>query len=591
MADGERSALGLSVGATNLAAVSADRAITRKPVLTLYRQRPPEVGVPSENPRLNEPGLVITDFVGRVGDAVGIVAADGTTHRSEVLVADGLRALAYTATDGWALPAAVAITYPAHWRPAAVDALQVAVSRLSEWSGSRPSLLPDSVAAMIALQSNPGVPSHGIVAVCDFGGSGTSLTLVDAADDYQPVVPTVRHAEFSGDLIDQVLLTHVVAELSSAGSFDASATSAIGPLNQLRAACRNAKEELSSTTAATLTAEVPGYHGDIQLTRAELDDAIRQPLDGFVGVVQETLQRSGIPAADLIAVATLGGGASIPAVTTMLSQRLRAPVITTPRPHMTAAIGAALGAARGTVNSGETALAQTAAGVGSLADPTAKIEAVPESNLAPPLAWSEVAADGDDSGIMPIRAGEYPEPGGNTVVPAPRPQLPFDRDSQLNKSRPAADAWYRRPAVLIVGTTLVVLAIVAAIMIALRHTSGEAPSTPAPSVSTTPESPAPVNQSPAPSGATDTQAPASSPTSSTQSDTTVPSTTTQAPTTTTATQSPTTTTQSPTTTSEAPTTTSQAPTTTQAPQPPVIPPIPRIPGVPRFLPQPEPGYG
>ena len=100
MADGERSALGLSIGATNLAAVTADRAVTRKPVLTLYRQRPPEVGVPSENPKLNEPGLVITDFVDRAGDPAGIAAADNTIHRSETLIADALRALAYTATDG-----------------------------------------------------------------------------------------------------------------------------------------------------------------------------------------------------------------------------------------------------------------------------------------------------------------------------------------------------------------------------------------------------------------------------------------------------------------------------------------------------------
>jgi len=68
MADVGRSALGLSVGATNVAAVTAERALTRRLVLTLFRQRPPEVGVPSENPMLNEPGLVVTDFVDRVGD-------------------------------------------------------------------------------------------------------------------------------------------------------------------------------------------------------------------------------------------------------------------------------------------------------------------------------------------------------------------------------------------------------------------------------------------------------------------------------------------------------------------------------------------
>src|ERR1700742_1017103 len=127
MADGERSALGLSIGATNLAAVTAERAVTRKPVLTLYRQRSPEVGVQTENPKLNEPGLVIGDFVNRVGDPAGIAAADHSLHRSETLVADALRALAYTATDGRPLPDAVAVTHPAHWDAVAVDALRIAL--------------------------------------------------------------------------------------------------------------------------------------------------------------------------------------------------------------------------------------------------------------------------------------------------------------------------------------------------------------------------------------------------------------------------------------------------------------------------------
>ena len=78
MSDG----VGLSVGASNLAAVLVGRAaVSRTPVLTRYPHRPPEVGVPSENPNLNERGLILTDFVDRVGDPVGIVAADGSTHR------------------------------------------------------------------------------------------------------------------------------------------------------------------------------------------------------------------------------------------------------------------------------------------------------------------------------------------------------------------------------------------------------------------------------------------------------------------------------------------------------------------------------
>src|SRR6202020_576976 len=213
-ADGAESALGLSMGATTLAPVTADRAVTRKPVLTLYDQRSPEVGVPGENPKLNEPGLVISDFVDHAGDPAGIAAADSSTHRSETLVADALLALAYTATDGRPLPDAVAVTHPAHWDAVAVDSVRVALSRGSEWSRGRLALLPDSTAALFALQLNPGLPNSGTVAVCDFGGSGATVSLVDAANGYQAIVPAVRTDDFSGDRIDQAVLTHVVGDLS-----------------------------------------------------------------------------------------------------------------------------------------------------------------------------------------------------------------------------------------------------------------------------------------------------------------------------------------------------------------------------------------
>src|SRR6478752_1057751 len=97
MSDG----VGLSVGATNLAAVVIGRtAVRRSPVLTLYPHRPPEVGVPSENPNLAERGLIVTDFVDRVGDPVPIVAADGSSHRAEILLAQALQSLLSALTGG-----------------------------------------------------------------------------------------------------------------------------------------------------------------------------------------------------------------------------------------------------------------------------------------------------------------------------------------------------------------------------------------------------------------------------------------------------------------------------------------------------------
>ena len=60
-------AVGLSIEATRFTGVLLGRsAVTRQSVPTLYGHRSPEVGVPSENPTINERGLVITDFVERV---------------------------------------------------------------------------------------------------------------------------------------------------------------------------------------------------------------------------------------------------------------------------------------------------------------------------------------------------------------------------------------------------------------------------------------------------------------------------------------------------------------------------------------------
>jgi hypothetical protein len=536
MADGEGSALGLSIGATNLAAVTADRAVTRKPVLTLYSQRSPEVGLPTENPRLNEPGLVVSDFVDHAGDPAGILAADGSTYRCETLVADALRAMAYTVTDGRPLPDAVAVTHPAHWDAVAVDSVGVAVSRVSEWSRGRLALLPDSTAALFALRLNPGLPNSGTVAVCDFGGSGATVSLVDAANRYQAIVPAVRTEDFSGDRIDQAVLTHIVGDLSSAGSFDSSATSAIGSLKSLRLACRYAKERLSSTMETELTAEVPGYRGEIRLSRAELEDAIRQPMHGFIDFLHDVLERNGIRPTDLAAIASVGGGASIPLVTRTLSEQSGALVVTTPRPHLTAAVGAALRAAHGPGDA-ETALAPTAAGSALDAMTLTDIPRVPAST--PALAWSE--AD-DDSGIMPLRPGEYDDEPANGGIAPLRARPLRDVAPEPVVTRAIRDAWYRRPLVVAMGTALAVLAIVAAIVMVFRYTSSDAPT---PSRSTTPATSSEVR---------DTEAPTRNPPSSTAPDTsTAPSTTSESPTTTTTTEAPSTTT----TTSQPATTTTQ----------------------------------
>lgn len=522
--------------------------------------------MPSENPNLTERGLIITDYVDRVGDPVAIVASDGSSHRAETLLAESLRSLLTAMTGGRPPVEPVGVTHPAHWSPAAVEALRRELDGMTLGS--------DAAAALTALRDDPGVPSRGVVALCDVGGTGTSITLADAANGCAPIGPTVRHPDFCGDLVDQALLTRVIGDLSSSGAVDLSSTSALGNLNRLRGKCRTAKERLSTASAAAVAVDLPGRQSEVRITRAELDETIREPLAGLLDAVQDTLQRNGIRSGDLVAVATVGGGALIPVVVTSLSERLRVPVITSPRPELAAAIGGGLAAARGLVPDGATAMAPAAA-----VAPLPPVEqAASASSTFRALAWSD--------------ADDLPEPAPVTEIPEaeyvdPRPPMAFVDDDD-DEARAAAVPWYRRPTGIIAAAVVAaLLAVGAALWLFLRGedapsqtpattTQAPPPSSEAPAPST--EAPAPVEQAPEqtvyqqapPPAVTVTQTQEQPPASQAPP----PSTTTDAP-------------PPPTTTEAPPPTTTQPPQTTATTQSPVVPTLPyqTIPGLP-FVPSP-----
>ena len=294
--------------------------------------------------------------------------------------------------------------------------------------------------SVVALQANPGAPGRGIIAVCYFGGSGTTFTLADAANGYQAIAPAARHAEFSGDRIDQALLTDVIPirrrgvrrDGGNVGVRLLDSAAQLVPVSRRTALVADHRDRRPSMRPATVVS--------IRLTGGDLDEAIRQPLDGFVGFFHNVLQRNGIGLEDLAAVVSVGGGASIPLVTRTLSEQSGALVITAPRPHLTAAVGAALRAARGPGDS-ETALAPTAAG--SIADATTRSGVAADVGSPPALAWSE--AD-DDSGIMPLRAGEYSDEAVPVRAPAGQcgPRLPVARGRRRRLVSPprSGSSWH-----------------------------------------------------------------------------------------------------------------------------------------------------
>lgn len=560
--------LGLSIGAANLVAARAGSApVVRSAVLTLFEHRPTEVGLPEENPNLTENGMVLRGFVERVGDRTPVVAADGTKYLGEVLTVEAIEAMARTV--GYGTPITIAV--PAYWSDAQFTALREEFFAQPDLArgGVAPVLVSDATAALAALRGRPGFPTSGVVALCDFGASGTSISLMDAGSNFARIGPSVRYADFSGDGIDQLLLGSLRA--SDDTMADLGSTVRIGPQSRLLGECRRAKEQLS--TAAT--ASVAGR----PLTRAELEQLISEPLDRFLNALEEAVGRNGIP--KLAAVATAGGGAGILLLTARLSERFSVPVHTAPQPAFSAAIGAAaLGdqQASAGVPTAAGAVVETPTemvGTGGI-DMTQAAWAAQATDVDGALAWSQ-DADGADEPVPYTgrdATGEYTgaartfDDGADNRHPAQAGGLP----------------WYKRTALVltVAGAAVAVLvAVLLAINLGLTKSSPPKPASPGqpappqtsqtvtitePNGSTTetvlPPPPPPSSSSEPPPATTTTEPP------------TTTTTTTAAPTTTTTTAAPTTTSQAP-TTSQA--TTTAAPTTTRVR--PLLPP---------FVPQPRP---
>lgn len=607
--------LGLSIGMTNLVAARVGRPpVLRRSILTVFSDRAPEVGAPPGQPAANpaQSGVVLTGFVERVGDPVPLVAADGSVHRGEQVLAAALDAMARLVDGG----SPIAIAVPAHWGPGAVGALRGALRSLPSLApnGAPAALIPDSTAALAALQTAPGLPDRGVVVLVDLGGSGSSITLADAGANLNAVGQTVRYPEFSGDGIDQAILNHVLAGIADANDADTSGTAAYESLTRLRNECRKAKERLSADTATVVPVELPGFRSDIRMTRPEFDQLITPPLAGLLLAIEDTLQRNGVALANVSAVATVGGGAAIPLVTQQLSERLRAPVVTTPQSQLNVAAGAALVANQSLETDAPTGLASAAdaptamgsaawaAGAAGLAAGESAVDGAASATFRA-LAWSQ---DDDSAGDpLPYTGDDYTASAGyaspgayaSQGATAARPPVAFTphedgysgqfSGDQLGgdqfRGEPAPLPWYKRPPVLFGAAATAALLAIGGLAVTLTSSVGDSTpvtetETPAPNDTSPAELPPPVTTvtvgpdgvatttvsqppAPPPSSTTTTTAPSSTTTTTAPTTTTTTTTTTTVPTTTTTTR---TTTTRPTTTQP---TTTQPPTTTAAPDP------------------------
>ena len=566
--------LGLSIGTTNLvAACHGSSPVTRRAVLTLYPHCAPKVGVPGQDSHVIEPGMVMHGFVQRVGGSAALLSSDGSAHDPDLLMVEALDAMV-VAAGADASSSEISIAVPAYWKPGTVQALRNGLRTHVGFvrSGMAPCLVSDALAAATAVNSECGLPTEGVVGVLDFGGSGTSVTLVNTKSDFELASATMRYVDFSGDELDQALLLHVLDELGHSGDIDLGGTAAMSQLDELRDVCRAAKERLSTDAVTELAIDLADCSTTIQVSRSKLEDLIQDQLTAFIYAFDEMMARSPGGWAELSAVVTVGGGASIPLVTQRLSLHTRRPVLTASQPVLAAATGALTLASRGEELSSRTRtsiglLVASAAGTRVVEMPAGDVMVIDEDALTDrELAWSQTEFPGD----VPLRfAGDsYNEDG---------PSGYSMRLNVIEVPKKPARRRFRLSQLLIGVCAVVAMTAIGGVAITLAAIENRpAPQTPAPTVEPLPSPPSsvvpspaqsPPSAPPAPSVAPSTPPPPPSPTAPAPVLTTVApppvvTTRTTVPRMTTTTPPPT-----PTTTTVPTTTTTPPPPTTTTPPP------------------------
>jgi molecular chaperone DnaK len=156
------------------------------------------------------------------------------------------------------------------------------------------------------------------VLVFDFGGGTFDVSILEVGDGVVEVKATSGDTHLGGDDLDKRIVDWIATEFKTSYGIDLRKDKQA--LQRLYEAAEKAKCELSTTveTAINLpfvTADASGpKHLDMKLTRAKLEDLIRDLLERLKAPFEKALGDAKMTASDIDQVVLVGGSTRIPAV-------------------------------------------------------------------------------------------------------------------------------------------------------------------------------------------------------------------------------------------------------------------------------------
>lgn len=240
------------------------------------------------------------------------------------------------------------ITVPAYFndaeRQATKDAGQIAGLNVLR-------IINEPTAAALAYGLDKGKEDE-LILVFDLGGGTFDVSLLEVGKDDDgfstiQVRATAGDNRLGGDDWDQRIVDWLVSQVKNSTGVDLSKDPVA--LQRLREAAEQAKRELSTATATTISlqylsmSESGPIHLDEKLTRAKFEDMTKDLLDRTKKPFHDVIREAGISVSDIDHVVLVGGSTRMPAVTEVVKELTGGKEPTkTVNPDEVVAIGAAL---------------------------------------------------------------------------------------------------------------------------------------------------------------------------------------------------------------------------------------------------------
>ena len=184
------------------------------------------------------------------------------------------------------------------------------------------------------------------IVVFDLGGGTFDVSVLELGDGVFEVKSTNGDTHLGGEDFDNRIVNHFLDEFKKESGIDLKGDNAA--MQRLKDEAEKAKKELSSTNEYEvnlpfITADADGpKHFEIKLTRAKLEELVKDFVDRLAGPVEKALKDAGLKPNEINEIVLVGGMTRMPAVVEKVKSIFGKDPLKGVNPDEVVAIGAAI---------------------------------------------------------------------------------------------------------------------------------------------------------------------------------------------------------------------------------------------------------